>query len=432
MFRSLPRHSIPLLCATLLSCGEGSQLPVSHTDPCSLITVAEAERALGEQVQAGALAEPSTCVFKASHNNSNAVTVQVDEGSGKDRRTWFNKERLRRDSDLIPGLADGAVRIYSPPSLARLSFIRGNALVTVMVSSMEHPGLPESVTELGKRAAARYGGSTLVAAEPPIPDPAPSRPASSDFSMSPAAAQHTSPAAMTQTLPVAPGPSTGPTKSTPINLARLVGTWHGHSLQGTIKQELLLIIQPNRTWSLSSMMQFDGVINAEAGRWSLERSNTFKGLAWKGTYLTSTPEMFSSTGSLHATWKRLPPDQNPAQIPAELWELRHEATSVPVFQLKTVDPALVGRWEGTGTYAGGPASFVWSIKSSAAADLLILDTLRGAVVTKAGLLQLQPAQKRQRAVDIVAFREGGFTTSDGKTSIRWTKVLSPPSPSPEL
>lgn len=105
---------------------------------------------------------------------------------------------------------------------------------------------------------------------------------------------------------------------------------------------------------------------------------------------------------------------------------------MPVFQLKTVDPALVGRWEGTGTYAGGPASFVWSIKPSAAADLVIIETLQGTVRTKAGTTRLQPAQKRQRTVDIVAFHEEGFTTSDGKTSVRWTKVLSQPAPSPHL
>jgi len=223
-----------------------------------------------------------------------------------------------------------------------------------------------------------------------------------------------------------------PAKSSPIDLPGLTGTWHAHAQQGAITHELLLVIQPNRAWTLSSMMQFDGVVNADAGRWSLERANTFKGLAWKGTYLTSTFQSFSSTGSLHATWSRLQPDQDPAQIPAELWELRREATSVPVFQLKTVDPALVGRWEGTGTYAGGPASFVWSIKPSAAADLLIIETLRGTIVTKAGVPRLQPAQKRQRTVDIVAFHEGGFTTSDGKTSIRWTKILPPPASSPQL
>ncbi|MGA6829133.1 hypothetical protein ACO9S2_16195 [Nitrospira sp. NS4] len=430
--RALRLWALAPLTAMLLSCGEGSTMPSAQTDPCSLITAAEAERALGERVQAGTLADPNTCVFKARRNNSNAVTVQVDERPGKDRRTWFNKERLRRDSDLIPGLADGAVRVYSPPALARLSFIRGQALVTVMVSSMTQKDLPDSVTLLGKTAASRYGTPVLLAAEPPAPSSDPSRSASTDSSMPPAAASHASPVTMTRTGPAPPGTSTGPTRSAPVNLSELAGTWHAHSSQGTIKQELLLVIQPDRAWSLSSMMQFDGVVNAEAGRWSLERSNTFKGLAWKGTYLTDSPQSFSSTGSLHATWTRLKPKQNPAQIPAELWKLRHEATSVPVFQLKTVDPTLVGRWEGTGTYAGGTAAFVWSIKPSAAADLLILDTMGGTIETKAGIPRLQPEQKEQRTLDIVTFHEGEFTTSDGKTNVRWTKVLSPQSRSPQL
>lgn len=432
MIRLLPLYALPWLCLILLSCSEESHPLTTKTDPCSLITPDEAERALGERVQEGTLSEPNTCVFTATRNPSNAVTVQVDDTAGKDRRAWFNKERLRRDSDLIPGLADGAVRVYSPPSLARLTFIRGQATVTVLVASMKHNKLPDAVTELGKTAASRYGVATLVAENPPAPSAAPPPSPSASASVPPAAAPRTSQVAMTQSLPAASGTSTGPAKSGPIGQDSLTGTWHAHTMQNAINHELLLVIQPNRTWTLSTMMQFDGVVNADAGRWSLERSNTFKGLAWKGTYLTGTQQSFSSTGSLHATWTRLPPDQLPALIPAELWELRREATSVPVFQLKTVDPALVGRWEGTGTYAGGPASFVWSIKPSAAADLVIIETVQGTVRTKAGITRLQPAQKRQRTVDIVAFHEDGFTTSDGKTSVLWTKVLSRPAPSPHL
>jgi hypothetical protein len=187
---------------------------------------------------------------------------------------------------------------------------------------------------------------------------------------------------------------------------------------------MLLIIQPNLTWSLSSMMQFDGILNAEAGLWSLERANTFKGLGWKGTYRKTTPNTFSSTGSVQATWKKLSIDQNPTRIPTELWKLRREATSVPVFQLKTVDPDLVGQWEGSGTYAGGSAAFVWAIKSTAATDLLIVDTLRGTVLTKDGIPQLRPLQKKQQRVSIIAFHDRGFTTTDGKTNLRWTQFHS--------
>ncbi len=431
MSRSAVCLSVPLLCVMLLSCGEGTIPPSAQTDPCSLITTAEAERALGERVEAGTLTDPNTCVFKATRNSSNAVTVQIDDAPGKDRRTWFNKERLRRDSDLIPGLADGAVRVYSPPSLARLSFIRGHALVTVMVSSMMQNNLPDSVTLLGKTAASRYGAPALLAAEPLAASSEPSRSASAGSSMA-SAAPRTSPATLTRTSPAASGTSAGPAQSDPIDLDGLVGTWHARVLQGTVKQELLLVIHPDLTWSLSSMMQFDGVVNADAGRWSLERANTFKGLAWKGTYLADTPQSFSSTGSLHATWNRLKPNQQPAQIPAQLWKLRHEATSVPVFQLKTVDPALVGRWEGSGTYAGGNASFVWSIKPSAAADLLIVETTSGTIGTEEGQSRLQPEQKDRRTVDIVASHEDGFTTSDGKTTVLWTKALSSRAPSPQL
>jgi hypothetical protein len=180
------------------------------------------------------------------------------------------------------------------------------------------------------------------------------------------------------------------------------------------------------------MRQFDGILNAEAGLWSLERANTFKGLGWKGTYRKTTPNSFASSGSIQATWKRLSIDQNPTRIPVELWKLRREATSVPVFQLKTVDPDLVGQWEGSGSYAGGSAVFVWGIKSSAATDLLIVDTLRGTVRTKDGIPQLQPTQKKQQRVSVMAFHDQGFTTSDGKTNLRWTKFQSDPTEDRQL
>jgi len=432
MFRRVPLYSLPLLSAVLLSCGESSNLLSSRTNPCALVTDAEAERALGEPVQSATRSDPTTCVFNAIRNPSDAVTVQVDETPGKDHQAWFNKERLRRDSHLIPSLADGAVRIDSPPSLVRLTFIHGDALVTVMVASIKPIDIQESVTLLGKTAAARYEALALTAAgRGPVPA-ASSQANGSSQATSSVAYPRTTPATMTQTLPASTGAATGPTKSGPVDPASLVGAWHAHSMQGTTKYDVLLVIQPSREWSLSSMMQFDGVLNADVGRWALERANTFKGLAWKGTYQGTTAKSFSTTGSIRATWTRLQADQPPSRIPAELWQLRREATSVPVFQLKTVDPELVGQWEGTGTYAGGTASFVWSIKPSAAADLLIVDTIRGTVRTKAGIPQLQPAQKKQRPAGIVAFHEGGFTTSDGTTSIRWTRVLPEPTEDRQL
>jgi hypothetical protein len=390
------------------------------------MTVADVERALGEPVQEGTLADPATCIFKAYRTGGNAVTVQLDETPGKDRRTWFNKERLRRDSHLIPGLGDGAVRIDSSPTLSRLTFMHNDALVTVIVSSTQQKQLGESVTQLGKTAATRYGAPLTATLPPSAPPPIADRGTRGETVAPPAAVT------LTQTLPAPSGAQVGPKKATSFDPTSLVGTWHTHLIQGTTQHDMLLIIQPNLTWSLSSMMQFDGILNAEAGLWSLERANTFKGLGWKGTYRKTTPNSFASTGSVQATWARLSTDQNPTRIPAELWKLRHEATSVPVFQLKTVDPDLVGQWEGSGTYAGGSAAFVWVIKPSAATDLLIVSALRGTVQTKDGIPQFQPVQKKQQRVSVIAFHDRGFTTTDGKTNLRWTKIPSEPTEARQL
>ncbi|MBH0203179.1 MAG: hypothetical protein HP496_13010 [Nitrospira sp.] len=382
--------------------------------------MADAERALGEPVQEGTLADPATCVFKARRNAGNAVTVQLDETPGADRRTWFNKERLRRDSYLIPGLGDGAVRIDSSPTLSRLTFMHKDAFVTVIVSSTQQKQLGEWVTYLSRTAATRYGASLTATLPPSAPSAMPARGTHTEPVAPP------TPVTLTRTLPVHSDTQVGPKKAASFDPKSLVGTWHAHLTQGTTQHDMLLIIQPTLQWSLSSMMQFDGILNAEGGLWALERANTFKGLGWKGTYRKTTPNSFASTGSVQATWTRLPPDQKPAHIPAELWTLRRDATSVPVFQLKTVDADLVGQWEGSGTYAGGSAAFVWGIKPSAATNLLIVDTLRGVVHTKDGIPQLQPSQKRHQRVSIIAFHDRGFTTSDGKTNLRWTNLRSEP------
>lgn len=435
MFSRLLPYTFLGLAPLLLSCSESSGLFGSKASPCSLITVTDAERALGEPVQEGTLVDPTTCVFKAHRNGGNAVTVQLDETPGKDRRTWFNKERLRRDSLLIPGLGDGAVRIDSSPTLSRLIFMHKDTFVTVIVSSTHQKQLGDSVTHLSRTAATRYGAS-LTASLPPssasnsvaasTPPPTPRRGSSTETVAPP------TPVTLTQTLSSPSHTSVGPKKAALVDQTNLVGTWHTHVTHGTTQHDMLLIIQPNLTWSLSSMMQFDGILNAEAGLWSLERANTFKGLGWKGTYRKTTPTSFASTGSVQATWTKLLVDQNPTRVPVELWKLRREATSVPVFQIKTVDPDLVGQWEGSGTYAGGSAAFVWAIKPSAATDLLIVDTLRGTVQTKDGIPQLQPIKKQQQRVSIVAFHEHGFTTTDGKSNLRWTRFRAEPTEDRQL
>lgn len=435
MFSRLLPYTFLGLAPLLLSCSESSGLFGSKASPCSLITVTDAERALGEPVQEGTLVDPTTCVFKAHRNGGNAVTVQLDETPGKDRRTWFNKERLRRDSLLIPGLGDGAVRIDSSPTLSRLIFMHKDTFVTVIVSSTHQKQLGDSVTHLSRTAATRYGAS-LTASLPPssasnsvaasTPPPTPQRGSSTETVAPP------TPVTLTQTLSSPSHTSVGPKKAALVDQTNLVGTWHTHVTHGTTQHDMLLIIQPNLTWSLSSMMQFDGILNAEAGLWSLERANTFKGLGWKGTYRKTTPTSFASTGSVQATWTKLLVDQNPTRVPVELWKLRREATSVPVFQIKTVDPDLVGQWEGSGTYAGGSAAFVWAIKPSAATDLLIVDTLRGTVQTKDGIPQLQPIKKQQQRVSIVAFHEHGFTTTDGKSNLRWTRFRAEPTEDRQL
>lgn len=419
MLHRIPFYSWFLLPLFLISCGKIGNLFGSKTDPCSLVTVADAQQALGEQVEEGKSSESNTCTFKAHRNEGNTVTVQLVDTRGQERLAWFNKERLRRDSRLIPGLGQGAVRVDSA-SLSRLTFLHEDELVTVVVASTKQKQLADAVTRLSRTVAERYGATVTATIPSTGSGPMAEQEVQRDSSSRVASV------ALTQARPMHPEPSQeGPKKSTSIDPTNLIGTWHTRVSYGTIQHDLLLIVKPNLEWSLSSMMEFDGIMNAESGLWSLERANTFKGLGWKGTYRMTAPDSFATTGSVQATWKRVAPDQHPSRVPIELLNLRREATSVPVFQLKTVDPDLVGQWEGSGTYAGGRATFVWAIQPSAATDLLIVDSLKGTIQAKDGLPQLQPAQKKQQRVSVTALNDHGFSTTDGKTTLKWNKLQQP-------
>lgn len=411
--RALPVLVSPLL---LLSCGESGGPFATTTDPCSLLSLAEAQQALAEPVQQATLSEPATCQFKAHRGNGNAVTVQLDKSATGERRAWFNKERLGRDSRLIPGLGDGAFQIDASPSQSQLTFLHHDSLVTITITSTKQKHLSETVLALSRAVASQYG-ATLATTLPPS-----AATSSMGNVTNPHPVSRPTPVTLAQTHPGPPDIQAGPQKAPALHPTALVGTWHSRVSQGTTQHDMLLIIKPNLEWSLASMMQFDGVLNAEAGLWSLERANTFKGLGWKGTYRKKTENSFSSTGSVQATWARLATDQDPKRIPAELWKLRRDATSVPVFQIKTVDPELIGQWEGTGSYAGGSAVFVWGIKPSAATDLLIVESVRGTVKIKDGLPQLQPIKKNGQRVSVIAMYDHGFTTTDGKTNLRWGKL----------
>ncbi len=415
MLHSIRSYTWFLLPLVLLSCGKVESLFGSKTDPCLLATIADAQQALGEPVDEGTPSEPKTCLFKARQSEGNTVTVQLHDSSGQDRRAWFNKERLRRDSLLIPGLGEGAVRVDSD-SLSRLTFLHEDELITVIIASTRQQHLADAVTRLSRTVAERYG-ATITAT---IPSTLTGLMAEQDSHRDGNSRAAT--VALTQTRPASEPRQDGLKKSTSIDPTSLVGTWHTRATRGTTRHDLLLVVKPNLEWSLSSMMEFDGIMNAESGLWSLERANTFKGLGWKGTYQITAPNSFVTTGSVRVNWKRLMIDQNPSRIPVELWNLRREAASVPVFQLKTVDSDLIGQWEGSGTYAGGSATFVWVIHPSAATDLLIVDSLKGTVQTKDGLPQLHPAKKKQQRVSIIAFNDHGFTTTDGKANLKWNKL----------
>lgn len=432
LVRRLSQACVPLLLTGLLSCSGNGGWPTAKTDPCSLLSTTEVAAALNEPVQAGKKTTDSICVFKATRHPQNEVTIEVDESPGKNRKGWFNKERMRSDRALIAGLGDGAVRVESPPSLARVTFLRGDTLITVMVSSVKHHNRGDAVTQLARAAADRYGAQSPIAMVSGVN----SSPSTGNTSAVPAPAKSSSftisPVSSTQSLPASTPTSTGPTRSPSIDHTNVIGTWYAHATTGMKTIQQMLVIQPNHEWTLFSTVQIEGVLDTGNGTWSFERSGARKEKSWQGTYQMKQEEGFSTTGSVTAQWTKIQPGQTPSRVPIELWQMRREEHEVRVSQLKSVDPTLVGLWEGTGTYKGGKADFVWWIKKSAATDVLIMESSKGMLRVKAGILRLVPAKGNRRGMAIVALQDKSFTTSDGKVTIRWNQTSTKPSQAKEL
>jgi len=307
-----------LISAFTLSvgCSRSSDLVASNLNACLVVTEAEIELALGTPVMQGERQNDQQCLYHGKKNPQETVLVELTPGTGGEKKSLFNSERMKSDRTLIPGIGDGAFTFRSPVGGIQLTFMKGDALVTLSLSPLKQGNPLDAVTNLAKVAANRLTARLAVPGQ-----------ASMGAGLTASASQS-------------------------------AGDWYGCLPVGMMFGKGHLTITDRGEWSMTTAVLSPGTLVADRGRWQVE---SFQDIL-HGTYQLSGKESFSTTGILSINWERLPKNQPPSRFDRTLF---HALTGMPhkiaVKRLPPVEPALVGTWEGSAKFVDHQEEFVWTI-----------------------------------------------------------------------
>ncbi|MET0514434.1 MAG: hypothetical protein ABW047_03770 [Nitrospiraceae bacterium] len=306
-----------LLLSTLLAgCSAQTDAVSQHINACLLVTEAEVEIAIGTPVTAPEKRSNTQCLYHAKANPDDTVVVEIDQNTGKQKKGQFNDERLKTKGTLISGIGDGAFTLPSPLGGIQLTFMKGDALVTLTLTSARHGTPFEALTNLAKSAAHR------LAAQLPLGD--------------------VSPEAVAAALPA----------------PKWTGDWYGCIPIGLLNAKGHLSLTDSGDWSLTTAVIAPGMLTATRGHWQVD---SFQDIL-HGTYQLAGKEIFSTTGILNVKWNRVPKGQSPTRFDATLYK---SLTGIPhkiaVKRLPPVEPGMVGTWEGSARFVDHQEEFVWTI-----------------------------------------------------------------------
>lgn len=120
---SVPAASVGVKAASPSGQPSGATTPVGATDPCLLVTAADAERALGGPVSEGKRNKEGGCDYHLQSDRGVHAGANVQERPGQDRKSFFNHESSKTNVIRINGIADGAYAFASPAGFVNLTFI---------------------------------------------------------------------------------------------------------------------------------------------------------------------------------------------------------------------------------------------------------------------------------------------------------------------
>ena len=297
-------------------CSRSSDLVASNLNACLVVTEAEIELALGTPVMQGERQNDQQCLYHGKKNPQETVLVELTPGTGGEKKSLFNSERMKSDRTLIPGIGDGAFTFRSPVGGIQLTFMKGDALVTLSLSSFKQGNPLDAVTNLAKVAANRLTARLAVPGQ-----------ASMGAGLTASASQS-------------------------------AGDWYGCLPVGMMFGKGHLTITDRGEWTMTTAVLSPGTLVADRGRWQVE---SFQDIL-HGTYHLGGKESFSTTGILSINWDRLPKNQPPSRFDRTLFQaLNGMPHKIAVKRLPPVEPALVGTWEGSAKFVDHQEEFIWTI-----------------------------------------------------------------------
>jgi hypothetical protein len=359
-------------------CSQSTDLVAKNLNACLVVTEAEIELALGIPVTKGERHNDQQCLYHAKRNADETVLVELTPGSGGEKKSLFNSERMKSDRTLLSGIGDGAFTFRSPVGGVQLTFMKGDALVTLSFSSAKHGNPLDAVTNLAKAAAARMPSRLTIAG------------------------------------PTSLGAAVLGTSAFPS-----AGDWYGCLPVGLLYGKGRLTITERGDWTMTTAVVSPGTMVAERGQWQVESYQEIL----HGTYQLNGKESFSTTGILSINWDRLAKSQPPSRFDRTLFQaLSGMPQKVAVKRLPAVDPALVGSWEGSAKFVDHQEEFVWTITPGNVSQFYRATMQSGRLEQDGDTFKLvtQQGKSPAPAIRILESDKMELTDSSGTVS-QWTR-----------
>jgi len=339
-------------------------------DACLLVTAEDAAKAFGAPAKADRRSTDNRCHYTSSRNGQEQIAVEIDTTSGRDRKGYFQKASQRSTVTQLTGIGDGAFVFDSPAGFANVTFLKGDALVTIGYVG-QNRSRSETTKHLATLAADRLGSGKAGAT--PLDDP-----------------------------------------------ALLQGHWiayidDGHTGDYAVR---LLDVTAAGEWTLRVAPEFSGYLGAEKGRWAL---GGVRGTLMEGGYTVTGPDGFKTTGRITAEWSRIPTTRKAARVdyPLVSGMLIRTALGAGARQQAALDEHLVGIWEGQGEKDGQPVEVVMAVYPNGYTGIVVVPRYEGKLQRGTGMVNMISPRSPQYGATVLINRNGSFRTTDRTGTVAW-------------
>jgi hypothetical protein len=135
------RFSSALLCIPFLFSALSAQTPKAGTSPCSLVTKAEIEEAVGGPVSDGVANAHNkmVCDYKAGAAGTFNILLTSKAAGDKAERTVAELKKRGIQAELVPGFGESAYATRPGPGMQQLGVYKGSSHVIVTAMMFGKP-----------------------------------------------------------------------------------------------------------------------------------------------------------------------------------------------------------------------------------------------------------------------------------------------------